>query len=1450
MTQQSPESGSPMGSGIAIVGMAVLLPGAPDLPTYWQNLVTGVDAITEVPADRWDPEFYHPQGKTQPAPDRLYCRRGGFVDEIAEVEVTRFGIMPSSVADAEPDQLIALHVAAAAIADAGGESLLPDRDRIGIVLGRGGYIGPGLARLDQRVRTAQQLVRTLAELVPDLADDQLERVRNAFTDAIGPTQPDAAIGLVPNLAASRVANRLDLRGPAYTVDAACASSLVAVDQAIGELATGRCDLMLAGGVHHCHDITFWSVFTQLGALSAGQQIRPFDSRADGILIGEGTGVVVLKRLADAKRDGDRIYAVIRGSAVASDGRVASLSSPDAGGQVRAVRQAWKIAGLDPAESGSVGLIEAHGTATRAGDRVELETLREVFGPADDTGRAVIGTVKSMIGHTMPAAGVAGLVKAALALHHQTLPPTLHCEEPNPALDLTRFEPIATAKPWSTVDGQPRRAGVNAFGFGGINAHVVLEEADSAPHTVEVREPDQMLLFSGENAAEIAALLDQPDDVVRAVPAAAGGRCRLAIVDPTAKRLGVARKVVARGAGWRGRNDVWFSPRPMLTDPSAKTAFIFPGLEAEFTPNVRDIASHFALPAANLTSANLGLHSVSVIRMGRLLDAALRRLRIVPDGVGGHSVGEWTAMISAGIYAAKAADEMLESVDPDSLRVPGVEFAVVGCSYDQAAEAIAGRPDVVVSHENSPNQTIVCGPAAEIAEVVRDFRAQRVICQVLPFRSGFHTPMLAPYLDQFRRIVEDLTVYPPSVPVWSATTASVFPSEPDEVHELYVRHMLEPVRFRSLINEMYAAGFRIFVQVGPGQLGSLIDDTLGDAEHLTVPANSSQRSGLNQLRRVAAAVWVEGGSPDFAALLPDGPAAPTRKSVKLNLSGSSVRLGAAAHGLVRTSESTLDKYAAEYPLAAELDAMLRETERTAVAVLRAAAAPQPSIPATLRVSTETMPYLLDHCFAEQREGWPDENDRWPVVPATTIVRLMMDTAEKAVPGRVAVGVLDAKFNRWMVAAPAIDVPLTVTRTSADLVEIGLGDYARGIVRMADQYPTPVSAWPLPDEPSRVPTINLERFYLDRYMFHGPRFQGMQELLSVGERHIRAVFRAPTAPGGLLDNVGQLLGLWLLETQTTRRVVFPVSIANTRFFADEPAPGSQVGCALWISSITDAVFEFDAQLTCDGVVFAEIKGWQDYRFDSSLEIEPAYRMPQRKLLSHPQPGGWLFTPERWPRSASRNLYLRKYLNADEQADFDGLPPKSQAHWLLGRIAVKDAIRAQLWEQGWDGLFPAEVWVRNEPSGRPYVTGRHRTDLPEFSVSLAHCREVGVALARPGLGVPVGIDVEEVVERAASTVAVALSEPERRLLTALVETSGESAALWFARFWTAKEAVAKAEGTGLGGRPRLFTVTEAAGDELAVLVRGRTYRLRCATVHNPADLPEREYVVTWTIDEERER
>ncbi|MEV6604945.1 beta-ketoacyl synthase N-terminal-like domain-containing protein [Kutzneria sp. NPDC051319] len=1304
-------------SDVAIVGMSVLLPGAPDLRTYWRNLVTGVDAITDVPEQRWDPAYYDPAGPARA--DRLYCRRGGFVDEYADVDPTRFGIMPNSVAGAEPDQLIAMRVAASAIADAGGDDRLPARDRIGVILGRGGYLTPGVVRLDQRVRTAVQLVRTLGELVPGLGAAELERVRAAFTEQLGPEQPESAIGLVPNLAASRVANRLDLRGPAYTVDAACASSLIAVDHAVHELSSGRCDVVLAGGVHHCHDITFWSVFTQLKALSTSQRIRPFHRDADGILIGEGTGIVVLKRLADAERDGDRIYAVVRGTGVASDGRSASLFNPDPGGQVLAVRKAWDAAGLDPTAADSIGLLEAHGTATPAGDSAELSTVATVFGGAQGT-KAVIGSVKSMIGHTMPAAGIAGLIKAALAVHHGVLLPTLHCDDPNPALDATRFRPIDRAEVWTD---EVRRAGVNAFGFGGINAHVVLEQAPSArpaPAAIVVDEPVRVLRIAADTPEELLRRLHQGQNNE-------AGRLRLAIVDPSVKRIALAEKVIAKGVAWRGRSNVWFSPSPLL--PTGGIAFVFPGLEAEFDPRVDDVADHFGLRQRSVGNGDLGRHGMSVLGVGRLLDTALRRIGIAPTALAGHSIGEWTAMSVSGMFSDRAVDDQLATFDPTGVEVPGVEFATLGCGVERVAEAIASRPNIVLSHDNSPNSTIVCGPPAEIAELVAEFRQRAVVSAVLPFRSGFHTPMLKPYLQPFIDLADRLEMGRAALPIWSATTASPYPTDPDGVRELYVRHLIEPVRFRATVQAMHDAGVKVFVQVGGGQLGSLIDDTLKGAEHLTVAANSTQRGGVDQLRLVAAALWVEGAAPDFSLL------EPTRQPVTLQLGSPLVKVDTT---ISTGGPSRLDKLTADFPIAAELEALLRETAESAAQVI--AARRMPAIrPLTKRltISTDSMPFLLDHCFAPQRDGWPDLADRRPVVPGTTLIQLMMDAAEEAAPGLKAVRVHDVRLQRWLIGAPAVDVTITVEPIGPDRVRVAVGDHSQAVVELAPEWaPRPHRVWSVANR--TTPDMTAREFYERRVMFHGPALQGITALTTVGADHVGGVITSPDVPGGLMDNVGQLLGYWIWVTQTTKRIAFPVQMGRIEFFGPHPAPGTAVDCLIKVVDVSDRIYQVDAQLTVNGVVWAQIADWRDRRFDSHMELDEAWRFPERNALSQRQPGGWVAVAERWPDLASRELYLSKYLSGRERACYDQLPPRNRRHWLLGRIAVKDAVRNLLWDNGSGPVFPAEILV-DDSDGRVTVSGHNGFPLPEVAVSLAHSHELGVSIARFGRE-PVSIAIED--------------------------------------------------------------------------------------------------------------
>ncbi|WP_159045681.1 acyltransferase domain-containing protein, partial [Streptomyces puniciscabiei] len=368
------------------------------------------------------------------------------------------------------------------------------------------------------------------------------------------------------------------------------------------------------------------------------------------------------------------------------------------------------------------------------------------------------------------------------------------------------------------------------------------------------------LLGGDDAAVLAAGLD-PD-----LPHADAGPARLGIVAPTAKRLALARRAVAKGRGWHGRGDVWFRPHPLLGPAGGgRLAFVFPGLEGDFAPRTDDIAAHFGLtplPGGDVRVGDVGRHGFGVVGVGRLLDRALRRMGVVPDAVAGHSVGEWTAMAAGGLYAPDQVDAFMAGFDPDALTVPGLTFAALGTSAAHVRAALAeswADSGIVLSHDNAPRQSMVCGPGAAVEELVRSLRARGVICQVLPFRSGFHTPMLQPYLAPIEEAAGRFRLHPPTVPVWSGTTAAPFPQAEGAVRELFVRHLLEPVRFRELTEALYAAGHRVFVQVGPGRLTSLITDTLGDRDHLTVAANAPERSGMSQLRRVAVALWAAGAS---------------------------------------------------------------------------------------------------------------------------------------------------------------------------------------------------------------------------------------------------------------------------------------------------------------------------------------------------------------------------------------------------------------------------------------------------------------------------------------------------------------------------------------------------------------------------------------------------------------
>jgi acyl transferase domain-containing protein len=457
---------------VAIVGMGCIFPGAPDPETYWENICAGRSFIVDHP-DPGSIKWLDPRSSDF---ERVYAFRGGYIGSLATFDPIKHGVVPSDVQTGDVNQFLGLRAATAAVEDSGIDLASIRRDRVEVILGHCTYFSPGIVNWYQLGVALDQTVDVIRGLNPDLSAQEAARLREALKKSLPQMTPQTPPTLIPNIIAGRIANRMDLMGRSYILDAACATSHVAVENAMKDLLTDACDYVLVGATQTSVLVLELMMFCAIGAISRRPELRPFDKDADGTMLGEGVGVLLLRRTKDAERDGNSIYAVIRGVGTASDGRAKAMLAPRLEGQALAIGRAYQATGVDPR---TVELVEAHGTGIPLGDVTEIGALREVFGPREGRRPTCgIGTIKSMIGHCRSASGIAGIIKATLALHHKVLPPTLHCPEPNPDLNLgsTPFYINTETRPWiRPAGGTPRRAGVSAMGFGGINAHCILEE---------------------------------------------------------------------------------------------------------------------------------------------------------------------------------------------------------------------------------------------------------------------------------------------------------------------------------------------------------------------------------------------------------------------------------------------------------------------------------------------------------------------------------------------------------------------------------------------------------------------------------------------------------------------------------------------------------------------------------------------------------------------------------------------------------------------------------------------------------------------------------------------------------------------------------------------------------------------------------------------------------------
>jgi acyl transferase domain-containing protein/phosphopantetheinyl transferase len=896
---------------VAIIGMACIFPQAPDVRTFWRNILAGVDAISE-PAPEWEADRYLKSS-------RIATSHGGYLKDLYRFDPREFGIMPHSIDGGEPDQFLALRLAREALQDAG--YLRDDYDHVdtGIVLGHSTYLHRGQGNFVQHGIILDQMTELLQAVLPTSDEGTWSAARKYLEKKLPQFNADIVPGLVPNAMTGRIANRLNLRGPNYLIDAACSSSLLAVGAAMDELRNRRSRLMLAGGVNASLPPEISMIFTLIGALTNRGRVRPFEEGSDGTLLGEGLGIVVLKMASDALADRDRIYSVIIGFGQASDGKGLGLLAPSVSGEALAMERAYRSCGVDPL---TIELVEAHGTGIPLGDKTEIAALKKIFGDRKGTqGSVAIGSVKSMISHCIPAAGIAGLIKGTLALHHKILPPTL-CGKINPELGIgsTPLYVNTSARPWISQPERPRRTGINAFGFGGINAHAILEEAPAlASRPAELSAwPAELCVFSAESNEALAGKLTGIADLLSNktlysatdIAAALWGQDenlshRLAMVvrdtEDLRQKIGQAlsRLNDDPAARWSTRNGINYSRTPI----DGRLAFMFPGEGSQYLNMLADLALHFdevrnwfdfwrglyaAGPGETRTDIvfppqsefteerreelekrlhDMDVGSEAVFIGSQAIHALLTSVGVHPDVMVGHSTGESSALVAAGAIAPAGLKQLAESVRELNRvyqhvlaegKIPTGVLMAVGAlpqaTVDEQISALGNK--VVVAMDNCSNQLVLYGQEDPIAALQESLAAMGGICIPLQFNRGYHTSHFSAMSEAFLHYYERIGLKLPRVPLYSCASADLFPDDVSGVRELASRQWSMKVRFRETILKMHLDGVRYFVEVGPsGNLSSFVNDILVGKDYLSLATDNHRKSSIEQFLSVLSHLYV-------------------------------------------------------------------------------------------------------------------------------------------------------------------------------------------------------------------------------------------------------------------------------------------------------------------------------------------------------------------------------------------------------------------------------------------------------------------------------------------------------------------------------------------------------------------------------------------------------------------
>ena len=859
---------------IAIVGMGCRYPGgANDPQSFWENLKTGVDAVREIPASKWNADAYYDEDRN--APGKIYTKWGAYLDDVDQFDAGFFGISPKEATSMDPQQRLALEVACEALENAGIPLEKIAGTNVGVFMGVG-----------------QTDYSDLELKAPDV------RNINAYTGT----------GLLFSAVSGRISYALGLHGPSETVDGACASSLMTVHLSMQSLRSGECDMALAGGVHLVMTPNMTVYLSRSQALSPDGRCKTFDASANGYSRGEGCGIIVLKRLSDALKSGDRVVALLRGSALNHGGASQGFTVPNGIAQQMVVRGALEAAGVRPDQ---ISYIEAHGTGTSLGDPIEVNALGQVFG----RGRAknnplMLGSVKTNIGHLEAAAGIAGLMKVALALQHKEIPPHLHFKTANPHLDLSSIPATVPTKPtaWNAVAGR-RLAGVSSFGITGQNAHLILEEAPELPvKTVpEVAGRARLLTFSAKTEAALREWIGlYLDYFEREAGQRASLRDVAAQLNLRRSHYGVRLSVAAQtkqelcdrlDAYLRDEKPQGVNARQMLGGKPA-VAFVYSGqgpqwwamgrqlysTEAVFRDCIDEIAGlldqyadwsllHelFEVDEASSRLSETAIAQPAIFALQMALTDLWKSRGIEPAAVVGHSVGEVAAACASGLLSRAEAVRVIYHrarlmQEATGLgKMAAVELPAV--RLQPYLKGLEGRLELGAL--NGPTSSVLSGEEAALTEILAKLEREGVHTKLLPVNYAFHSPQMEPFRAKLAQEIGKLSLEPARTEIYSTVTGKPA-TKSDYDAQYWGRNIREAVSFAPAIDSMARAGYNVFVEVGPHPvLGTYVAGTLeaGGFEDVLI-AHSLHRKVEDEGAAFCAnlgAVWTAGCAPFFPAL---------------------------------------------------------------------------------------------------------------------------------------------------------------------------------------------------------------------------------------------------------------------------------------------------------------------------------------------------------------------------------------------------------------------------------------------------------------------------------------------------------------------------------------------------------------------------------------------------------